>query len=385
MVFTVFLKVSNFLYPLLFCAVALKSFVCAQTPTVPQHPIVLLKDDDAWLRQLNLQGRIELQYATGSSNQGSYSSGDLPDAVRWGDADVRIFAAGVRAWLGDKFLFDTEANISPDFAPFYRDIDRMTLSWKASEAWTLSGGRMKQRFSWEYATAFRELLTFERTLIVNTLIPLSFATSVQSVYQRGPFKWTTSLAAGDYSPEFARFDEGVMFFSRFAWDAGPSVGLKSWVWQIDHFYNSRPDNSDARGYEHSFAISSGLEQGRWGLVAEGLYGTGYDKPDVWGAYLMPTFYLVPEKLQLVMRWQWADSESATGLRLLPRYESLAPGLADSEARGHDYQALYLGLNWYLLQHQFKLMTGAEYHRMDAASPEDEFEGWTFLTGMRAYF
>jgi phosphate-selective porin OprO/OprP len=206
-----------------------------------------------------------------------------------------------------------------------------------------------------------------------------------SVYERGAFKWTTSLAAGDHSPEFSRFDEGVMFFSRFAWDAGPEVGLKSWITQADWFCNSRPDNSNARGREHSFALSSGLEQGRWGFVAEALYGTGYDKPDVWGGYLMPSCFLIPEKLQLVMRWQWADSASDTGLQLFPRYEALAPGLLDSGARGHDYQALYLGLNWYLLQHQLKLMTGAEYHHMEGPAPGDDFDGWTLLTGMRAYF
>lgn len=357
----------------------------AQAPSVPQHPLEVYKSGDTWLRQLWLEGRFELQYAAGSSDQGRYSSGDLPDEVRWGELDVRLFSAGFKAWLGERFIFDTEVNLSPDLDPLYRDIDRMTLFWKASEAWTLSGGRTKQRFSWEYAASFRELLTFERSLIVRTLHPVSFATGLMSVYERGPFKWTTSIAAGDHSPEFSRFDEGVMFFSRFAWDAGPAAGLKSWVWQFDHFYNSDAHNSNARGYEHSFSVSTGLDQGRWGLIAEALHGTGYGKPDVWGGLLMPSYFLIPEKLQFVMRWQWADSESATGLQLFPRYEALAPGLADSGARGHDYQALYLGLNWYLMQHQLKLMTGAEYHHMDGLTPEDDFEGWTWLTGMRAYF
>src|SRR6478736_3975168 len=57
----------------------------------------LYKDDNnPVLQEFSLQGRIQLQYAAGDSDQGSYNSGDRPDETRWGDIEVRRWRLGFK-------------------------------------------------------------------------------------------------------------------------------------------------------------------------------------------------------------------------------------------------------------------------------------------------
>lgn len=54
-------------------------------------------------------------------------------------------------------------------------------------------------------------------------------------------------------------------------------------------------------------------------------------------------------------------------------------------RGDEYQAVYLGLNYYLYGHKLKLMAGTEYHNMSGGGDGGDFDGWTTLVGLRMFF
>jgi hypothetical protein len=54
--------------------------------------------------------------------------------------------------------------------------------------------------------------------------------------------------------------------------------------------------------------------------------------------------------------------------------------------GDHYQAYYLGLNYFLNDDKLKLMAGAEYAQMlDSVTDGGEYQGWTYLAGLRLYF
>jgi phosphate-selective porin OprO/OprP len=146
------------------------------------------------------------------------------------------------------------------------------------------------------------------------------------------------------------------------------------------------DNSNTEGpasYEHAFSLNTNIEQGRWGLYTDVLGATGFGSVgDVWGVILTPSVY-VADSLQLVVRYQYASGDN-DGLRLQSRYERLAPDLSDG-GRGDEYNAVYMGLNYYLYGHKLKLMGGVEYNNMSGGGDGGDYDGWTTLVGLRMFF
>ena len=79
-----------------------------------------------------------------------------------------------------------------------------------------------------------------------------------------------------------------------------------------------------------------------------------DNGDAIGLSIQPG-YFITRWLQVVGRYQVAGSNEDNGLRAQRRYEREG-GLGT----GDQYHAGYLGLNCYIAQHRFKVMTGVEY-------------------------
>jgi len=98
---------------------------------------------------------------------------------------------------------------------------------------------------------------------------------------------------------------------------------------------------------------------------------------VYGLIVMP-YYNLTDRLRFVVRGQYAASDSGDGLRLQRRYERT---VADGD-RGDSYWAAYAGLNYYIMGDKLKLMSGLEYSDL---SGDNDYDGWTLLTGLRLYF
>lgn len=93
-----------------------------------------------------------------------------------------------------------------------------------------------------------------------------------------------------------------------------------------------------------------------------------------GINIQPSYFLT-DKLQLVGRYQLAMSDDEKGLSGQRRYERAA-----GSPSGDQYQAGYLGLNYYLAGHRAKLMTGVEYADMNGESEVTAFAGVRIFFG-----
>ena len=65
------------------------------------HAILYQNQDNPILQEFALQGRLHVQYAVGSTEQGNFTSGDLQKLgiETWGNADVRRWYMGFRSTL----------------------------------------------------------------------------------------------------------------------------------------------------------------------------------------------------------------------------------------------------------------------------------------------
>lgn len=347
------------------------------------------------IQEFALQGRIQLQYANGDSDQGGFDTGDRPEELRWGDIEVRRWRLGFKSKIFRQFKLEGQIDVNPNFElenganpelgdGFYRDIYDLYLTWAPNDKFNFSVGKTKAKFfSHEYFTSSKEIIVFERGLLVNQIRPAEL-TGAWVNGKVDNFIYALAGYGGAYDPEFNSFDGGAVVQASVGYDFGPATGLEKAIVKLDYQWSSGTDNTEGpASYEHAFSLNSNIEQGRFGLYTDFLGATGFGSVgDVYGVIVTPSFYIA-DSLQVVVRYQYAHGDN-DGIRLQSRYERLAPDLSDG-GRGEDYNAVYMGLNYYLYGHKLKVMAGAEYNNMDGGGDGGDFDGWTGLVGLRMFF
>ncbi|MCB1224734.1 MAG: hypothetical protein KDK99_02875 [Verrucomicrobiales bacterium] len=343
----------------------------------------LYKSDSGILNQFALTGRIHLQYAHGYSDHGDFTSGFRPDDVTWGDIEVRRWRVGFKSkWFDNRLTLEGQINITPDLDPFYENIYDLRMIYNLTDHTKVTFGKTKSDiFSHEFYQSSKEILTVERSLLVNTL------TSGQltgAVFDGTVGNWVWALAgfAGDFQPEFSKFDAGALIQARIGYDFAKATGYDEAGIYFDYQASTSAENVISK-FPHAFSLHGNLAKGRASIFADVLGGLGRNgQGDVWGITVAPAYFIIEDKLQAVLRYQFAHGDN-DGLRLQSRYERLAPTLIDG-GRGTTYNAVYGGLNWLIYGHKLKLMTGVEYHHMEGGS-DGSFDDWTWSAAFRMFF
>jgi hypothetical protein len=94
--------------------------------------------------------------------------------------------------------------------------------------------------------------------------------------------------------------------------------------------------------------------------------------------------IIPKRLQLVGRYSHTNGDGPDSVIRETRYESRAPRLTGG-GRGDVYDAFYLGAQYFIYGDRLKFMGGAEYAKLGGGGNGGDYEGVTYLTGLRLYF
>jgi len=358
---------------------------------------VLYKDPDSrFLREFSLAANVQWQWADGDSDRGNFGSRDRPDALTWSDdVEVRRMELGFRAQFGDSWKFQTKIDANPsgelDSAAdrslghgFYRDLHDISLIYARSPALNFGIGKVTSKFfTYENSTSSSEIIVFERSLLVETLIPRDL-TGAWFNGTKSHWLYGFAVYAGDYQPKLPEFEAGFVTQTSIGYDFAEALGYEKAVVKLDHQYGSSAENSNGAGkFRHGFSLNALFRNGDFSLYTDLLAGLGRDaQGDVIGITLTPSYHLT-EDLELTFRYQHANA-SDDGLQLLSRYERLAPDLTDA-GRGRSFDAAYVGLNYYLHGHKLKLMGGTEYQSMAGGGDGGDYRGLTTLVGLRLSF
>ncbi len=340
--------------------------------------------DNPLIERFSLTGELQFQWADGTSNDGSYGTHEYNSKARWGDIEARRLRLGFESTVLTDFKVWGTVDINPNVNPFYKDIYELAVSYSPSDAFNLGAGKVKTRFfSQEWNTRTRELIVFENSLLVNELIPQQLT----GVWVNGKKdNWVYALAAysGDYEPEFSQFSAGEVTQASLGYNFASALGVDTALVKLDYQGSTSTKNSDGPGkFKDAFSLNTTFQNHRFYGYTDFLAGIGQGtQGDVFGATVTPTYFVIPNKLQAILRLQ-VDHGDHDALRLQTRYEDLAPEIVSTKGEGDNYQAVYLGLNYYIYGHNLKLMAGEELNHM-TGGPKD-FTGWTTLIGIRAAF
>jgi phosphate-selective porin OprO/OprP len=344
-------------------------------------------DSNPFIQEIALTGRYQGQYAMVDSDGGN-SDG-------W---DHRRFRTGIRM----KFLKDFEVKFE-EFGDlnkddFYSGFTEAYVAWKPNDQFNLTVGKQKPKFSTDWSTSSREILTIERNIMINNL-GIDYETGVVVNGKSGNWSYYAGAFNNDVGEtgedsEFGDLDGGWSYIASLGYDAKDTFGTEKAIVRADYIHMEHDTQDDLlTRFDNAFAASLTLKQGQWGLVSEFMYAEGDDSirngGDFWGFYIMPS-YDINKKLQVVARYTYASS-SDDALRAQNRYERGTDGIihtnpfSSDSGYGESYNAGYLGLNYYICGHKLKLMTGLEYATMDGGSDGGDNDSWTWSSGLRLYF
>ncbi|MDA0814120.1 MAG: porin, partial [Verrucomicrobia bacterium] len=272
-------------------------------------------------------------------------------------------------------------NIDDDFNPFYSSLEELHMKIKVVDALSITIGKQKPIWGYESTTSSSKILTMERGLLTNQLVPLK-SSGVAVDGEAGGFTYNVGVYSGDLDDEFGTFDGGTFYTGSIGYDFSEACGMDKMAWRLDYIYNNQEvGDTAAKNYDNSFATSLVVGQGDFTVVNELMYASG-QSPDVYGLSIMPS-YDITEKLQVVGRYQYANGDD-DGLRAQSRYERSVPSITDG-GRGEGYNAFYLGLNYYIHGHGLKLMSGLEYATLDGGSDGGDYDGLSWVSGIRINF
>lgn len=371
----------------------------------------LYKDEtNPILQEFALQGRAHLQWAEVNESGHHYDIDDMDAGANdekylGDDVEVRRARFGFKSKWYNQYKFEGQFDLDPNFdydgtgpdilPGFAKQIYDLYVTYAPSDAFNLSIGKTKTKFTREQEISSKEILTFERSLLANALFP----GELTGIWVNGKGiadNWLYEF--GIYSNERASgftslaSDNGEIILAKVGYDYSQAVGWDSAVVGLHLMHNTDPGSTSGNGngstgsrtspkFSNSISLNNDIVQGRFGLTTEMLWADGdVGQSDVFGISIIPSYFIY-DGLQVVARLQYASSSRANGLSLPGRYEAVIPG----DDKGDEYLSGYLGLNYYLYGHKLKLMTGIEYSAMDGNGPSGDFDGYTAFAGMRFFF
>ncbi len=375
--------------------------------------------DNPYIQEFGVFGRFQWQaaYLWGEDTNGYEFSDDY--------TEVRRFRLGAKA----KFLqfFEVKANVNlvddarhnltrwpgdDDLGWGYEDFDEAYIAFDAKKAFgievldelTVAYGRHKFELGHEARMSSKEILTVERSAISNKVYGSYRPTGVHIEAVKGDWNVLFGLYSTDsMTPVGGNVDfiggwnDGLAYFGSVGYQATDQLRF---VWDV--VYNdANRGQDDLWGYHWAMSLNAEYNAGAWGLIVDGIYGDngrgrlGALAParqgDFWGVVVMPYYWIVEDKLQGVVRYQYQGSQNTRGIRANSRYTRRDHGPTVSApltgGRGNEHHSIYGGLNWLVCGHNLKFQTGLEYDWMNipGAGVTGDASALTAWFSFRSYF
>lgn len=243
-------------------------------------------------------------------------------------------------------------------------------------------GRVEYKFGQENHTSSKKIKTVERSVLTNFFYQAALPTSFLLNAEKGDWSGSLGILSTDYSEDFASWNAGIALYATTEFKAGPGEVL------LDATYvDVNGDEDDIFGYEWALSAAYTLPVGAWEVVFNAMYGEIEDGDAAYGFYVMPSIYLIEDKLEFVARYTYmaADEDIIPASRYATRAAAEEIGVSNGEIVGEEYQSIYAGLNWYFCGHNSKLQGGVEYETLDNDSFDTDGDAVTFWLGYRMYF
>ena len=364
-------------------------------------------------QSFNLVGRLQYQagLVSGESEVDDFTTG-------WQD-ELRRFYVGANFTALGFLKVAGQANVASD-----NGVDRelafqhmwdLTVSADLSEftssgsgnRWKVGYGAREVNMSEEWNVSSKAIHTVERSAISNKIWPynreFSNPTGAYAEWSQGGLAATAGIFSTSTDDYWADWDNGQLYYLklRYGLPVQRETHRSDLLWTMFYQDIDSGEESLGGGLEWATSLSASYGTDDWKIRLEGIYGdngvtTGAGDPkaleqrgDFWGIVVLPTAWLWQDRLEAVGRYQFQGSEEPQGIRLNSRYVRRSESAEEETViplggRGDKHHSVYLGLNYYIWDHNMKIMSGLEYDDIESGGL-DVFSGWTSFLAVRTYF
>ncbi|MDB4412417.1 OprO/OprP family phosphate-selective porin [Akkermansiaceae bacterium] len=348
-----------------------------------------------YIQEIKFFGRAHYQfsYTDGENNgQDFHSDGGELRRLRFGTS--------VKFLNGFKLLgrVDLEDGDYRDDKLGYAGFDELYLSYSAGdlgafEDVTFTYGRVKVLQGGEEHMSSKKIKTIERSNLNNTFAP-NRATGFSASAKLGNVNYSAAIFSTDDDREaLGDWNEGLAYYASAQFD-----GLGGEITADFIYSDTSAGEENAIGSDWAASLTHQSTMGNWDLFLNATYGKTDNNDAVYGVVVMPSTFLIEDKLEAVVRYQYAASDAVDGFSINDRNVRNAAGahrLNTQIASGDENHTLYAGLNYYLCDHNAKVMVGVEYETLDGGTAADpvggtaadpvDLEATTLWAAFRMYF
>jgi len=327
-------------------------------------------DSESVFQSVALSGRFQV-------DQTNVDSGDAD----FSDTDLRRFRFGVKVGFLDDFTFHTEAEFDPQGGNLgYNRLTDTYVAWSPSDALELIVGKHGAAFTMDGQTSSKELLAIDRSNLSNNIwFTEEYIPGISVSGEKNKFVYNVGVfSSGEKDRGFGDSNGGEFVLATVGYEFAERFDANEALLRFNFVDNEpNPNNSFTRPLEKIVSINFSFEKDRWGVRSDLSTAQGYlGQSDLAGLMVMP-FINLSDRLQLVTRYTYLDSDDPNGIRFARYEREIAGGLGD------EYRELYAGLNYFWYGHKLKLQTGLQYADMDdRAADGGSYTGWSWTTGFR---
>ncbi|MBB5350278.1 hypothetical protein HNR46_000502 [Haloferula luteola] len=355
--------------------------------------------DDPWIQQLAVMGFFEFRGAWGEAEVAGKKVVDV-DTTR-----TRRARLGARM----KIFGHTEIEAVGEFAgdDEYQRLERLKGKTQLPKGLAVEYGKFRPHFGIEGSKEPQQMLTPNRALLTSMLMPAE-TLGVSFSQDNEHWDWSLGWFSGDRDRAIPGFEGNGFIAASIAYQGdermedGEAMRVR---WHLDYINNMDHRKSESvprysvagqtarngfqgpisnPAFRHLVSTGFSAEGERFGVEGDFMLANG--DLNAWGMTLTPSYWILPERLQVVGRYHYADTDTAGGLvgglgvNDDPLFDSTPLYVGD------EFHSFYLGTNLYLYQDKVVIMNGLEYASMkDQSGLGFDTEGWIWHSGARISF
>lgn len=359
-----------------------------------------------YIQEVGIFGRFHYQeqWVDGDANGQDFSYHNA--------GEIRRFRLGARVKFLNYFHLWANADLENDTHPKggsrdieYSNIYEAQLLFDAKKAFGMDGhsafeigvGKQKIGISEEALTSSKKIKTIERSAIANKLFPTVNPMGMWVDAKLGKVSYFAGVYNTEASDELSDMDRGMLYLGRVGYDFTSNTSFDSANFTLTYAHSDNDGaDDDLAGFDWAAGAAVTIEQGRAGLLANVLVGENRDDQGAnrdgsfVGVVVMPTYWIVADKLEGVFRYQYQHADSTEGIRLNSRYARNAGDARREDiaslrnGRGDNHHSIYAGLNYYLCGDNSKIMAGVEWDELKKDG-SNVYDGFTYGAAYRMYF